>query len=97
MGLTPFFSDTFSAPYVKESEVNIGLKVAQHFSLLNNTEMVIGEIQEVFFAKDALDKDGYLDIEALNTASISGLDSYHSSKRLARYAYAKPNVPLETK
>ena len=95
--LTPFFSDTFSAPYVKESEVNIGLKVAQHFSLLNNTEMVIGEIQEVFFAKDALDKDGYLDIEALNTASISGLDSYHSSKRLARYAYAKPNVPLETK
>ncbi|MAI38716.1 MAG: flavin reductase [Pseudomonadota bacterium] len=97
VGLTPFFSDTFSAPYVKESEVNIGLKVAQHFSLLNNTEMVIGEIQEVFFAKDALDKDGYLDIEALNTASISGLDSYHSSKRLARYAYAKPNVPLETK
>ena len=64
VGLTPFFSDTFSAPYVKESEVNIGLKVAQHFSLLNNTEMVIGEIQEVFFAKDALDKDGYLDIEA---------------------------------
>ncbi|WP_334065120.1 flavin reductase family protein [Alteromonas genovensis] len=97
VGLTPFFSDTFSAPYVKESEVNIGLKVAQHFSLLNNTEMVIGEIQEVFFAKDALDKDGYLDIEALNTASISGLDSYHSSKRLARYSYAKPNVPLETK
>ncbi|WP_420934268.1 flavin reductase family protein [Alteromonas sp. A081] len=97
VGLTPFFSDSFSAPYVKESEVNIGLKVAQHFSLLNNTEMVIGEIQEVFFAKDALDKDGYLDIEALNTASISGLDSYHSSKRLARYAYAKPNVPLETK
>ncbi|WP_334030784.1 flavin reductase family protein [Alteromonas sp. P256] len=97
VGLTPFFSDTFSAPYVKESEVNIGLKVAQHFSLLNNTEMVIGEIQEVFFAKDAIDKDGYLDIEALNTASISGLDSYHSSKRLARYSYAKPNVPLETK
>jgi flavin reductase (DIM6/NTAB) family NADH-FMN oxidoreductase RutF len=97
VGLTPFFSDTFSAPYVKESEVNIGLKVAQHFSLLNNTEMVIGEIQEVFFAKDALDKDGYLDIEALNTASISGLDSYHSCKRLARYAYAKPNVSLETK
>lgn len=97
VGLTPFFSDTFSAPYVKESEVNIGLKVAQHFSLLNNTEMVIGEIQEIFFAKDALDKNGYLDIEALNTASISGLDSYHSSKRLARYAYAKPNVPLETK
>lgn len=97
VGLTPFFSDTLSAPYVKESEVNIGLKVAQHFSLLNNTEMVIGEIQEVFFAKDALAKDGYLDIEALNTASISGLDSYHSSKRLARYAYAKPNVPLETK
>ena len=97
VGLTPFFSESLTAPYVKESEVKIGLKVAQHFSLLNNTEMVIGEIQEVFFAKDALATDGYLDIEALNTASISGLDSYHSSKRLARYAYAKPNVPLETK
>lgn len=97
VGLTPFFSETFSAPFVKESKVKIGLKVAQHVNLLNNTEMVIGEIQEVFFDKDALHKDGYLDIEALETASISGLDSYHKSQRLARYAYAKPNVPLKTK
>ena len=97
VGLTPFFSDGLPAPYVKESEVKIGLKVAQHFTLLNKTEMVIGEIQEVIFDKHALHEDGYLDIEALSTASISGLDSYHKSQRLAQFAYAKPHVKLDRK
>lgn len=34
--------------------------------------------------------DGYIDIESLATVSISGLDSYHTSERLSRLSYAKP-------
>ena len=56
VGLTPVFSETFSAPYVKESEIKMGLKVAQHFTLLNETEMVIGEIQELFLPEAIIGK-----------------------------------------
>ena len=104
VGLTPWFSNTFSAPYVKESAVKMGLKVEQHFTLCNQTEMIIGKIQEVFIAnsniegnsiaKSAIAEDGYIDLEFLQTSCISGLDTYHSTQKIAQYAYAKPNIPL---
>ena len=37
-------------------------------------------------------KDGYVDIERAGTIAISGLDSYHETKRIARLSYAKPGV-----
>ena len=85
------------APYVKESEIKMGLKVAQHFTLLNETEMVIGEIQELYVPEQIIDSDGYADIEQAQTACISGLDSYHSTQRIAQFAYAKPDVKLTVK
>ena len=97
VGLTPVFSETFSAPYVKESEIKMGLKVAQHFTLLNETEMVIGEIQELFLPEEIIDTEGYADIEQAKTACISGLDSYHGTSRIAQFAYAKPGVDLSQK
>jgi len=97
VGLTPQFSESFSAPYVQESEIKMGLKVAQHFTLLNDTEMVIGEIQELFIPESIIDDDGYANIEQAGSACISGLDSYHSTTRIAQFLYAKPNVKLTTK
>lgn len=97
VGLTPQFSETFEAPYVKESNIKMGLSVAQHFTLLNNTEMIIGEIQELFTSEPLLSEDGYVDIEAAGSACISGLDSYHKTTRLAQFAYAKANTPLTKK
>jgi hypothetical protein len=75
----------------------MGLKVAQHFTLLNETEMVIGEIQELYVPEHIIGEDGYADIEQARTACISGLDSYHSTQRIAQFAYAKPDVELATK
>lgn len=97
VGLTPYFSDGLDAPYVKESTIKMGLKVAQHFTLINQTEMIIGEIQELFLDNDLLTHDGYLDIELANSACISGLDSYHSTSRISQFAYAKPNSPTAKK
>lgn len=94
VGLTPWFSEGFSAPYVNESAVKIGLHVAQHFTLCNQAEMIIGEIQEVILSQSTMGEDGYLDIESLDTACISGLDNYHSTQRIAQYSYAKPDKVL---
>ncbi len=97
VGLTPWYSETFSSPYVQESAVKIGLELEQRVVLCNDTEFLVGAVCEVHLAETAIAQDGYVDIEALGSACVSGLDSYHTTSRLAQYAYAKPGVTLKRK
>lgn len=96
-GLTPWYSSHFDAPYVQESRLRIGLEYSQHITLENETVLVIGQIKEIVVCGDVIHSDGYIDIEALGTACISGLDSYHATRRLAQFEYAKPDSPIVIK
>lgn len=51
---------------------------------------MVGEILEVILPDDVIGEDGFVDIEKVGTIAISGLDSYHETKRIARLSYAKP-------
>lgn len=97
VGLTPWFSSTHKAPFVQESRVKIALE-AQDIQVLalNQTELVIGQVVEVIVDQASIKTDGYIDIEALGSTTISGLDSYHQTQRIDRYAYAKAGQPIET-
>jgi flavin reductase (DIM6/NTAB) family NADH-FMN oxidoreductase RutF len=90
-GLTPAYKDNFTAPYVLESNIQIGVEFKERINLtINNTIMIIGEIKEMYFPSDCLLADGFLDIEKAGTIACSGLDSYHFTNRLERLPYAKP-------
>lgn len=90
VGLTASYIDGVNAPFVKESRLKYALTLKQIIPILfNNTQFIIGEITDVICEKEVVKEDGYIDIEALETVSVSSLDSYHSSKRLARLSYAK--------
>jgi flavin reductase (DIM6/NTAB) family NADH-FMN oxidoreductase RutF len=96
-GLTPEFSDTIKAPYVKESNIKIGCRfVEEHWIKINDTIFLIGEILEVILPDNVVLEDGYVDIEKAGTIAISGLDSYHETKRISRLSYAKPGKELNT-
>ncbi len=96
VGLTEAWKD-FPAPFVEESRVQIGLKVVETIDVTHNdTKIIIAEIQKVFIAEDAIMDDGYVDLEALATVAVSGLDSYHRTQRLARLSYAKPNKTVQS-
>ena len=41
-------------------------------------------------------EDGYVDMESLDSVAISGLDAYHSTDRIKRFRYAKPEVPVKS-
>ncbi|MEL0630711.1 flavin reductase family protein [Psychromonas aquatilis] len=83
-----------NVPFVKESDLKYVVKLKEILPIpLNNTQMVIGEITDVLCEEKALKEDGYIDIEALQTVTVSGLDSYHTSQRLSRLNYAKPDIP----
>jgi flavin reductase (DIM6/NTAB) family NADH-FMN oxidoreductase RutF len=95
-GLTPHYVDNFPAPFVAESHLRIGLQMHEIKLLeVNNTELVIGEIQLVSTHTEAIEPDGSIDIETLQTVAVSGLDRYHSTKKVARLSYAKPDKDLE--
>jgi len=88
--LTEIFSETIQAPYVAESHIRIGLSFVQKIPIpMNDTLLMIGKIEEIFFPKTALGPDGYLDIAAAASITCSGLDAYHSTQKLARLSYAK--------
>lgn len=95
VGLTPYYDDDISAPFVLESALKIGLELKEHIQIeSNHTQMLIGEVVTLHAPKNAFMPDGYLDLEALDTVTISGLDSYHVTQRLHRLSYAKPDEPL---
>lgn len=91
-GLTPYWVEDFGAPAVEESRLRMGLGLVKDLPIeVNGTRLIVGEIVWTEVPSDAVKADGYVDIEALGTTTISGLDSYHSTERLNRYAYAKPD------
>ena len=97
VGLTPLDSNVIAAPYVAESTIQLSLQVQDIvFLAINKTELVIGQIVEAILPEGLIDKTGYLDIEACGSMAISGLVSYHQTKRVDRFGYAKADKPLES-
>lgn len=80
------------APFVRDSFVKIGMKMVKTVKIeLNDTVLIIGEIKYISIDEDIVSPSGYLDIEKLGSVCVSGLDSYHTTKRLSRLSYAKPD------
>lgn len=90
-GLTREYKNEYTAPFVKESAIQMAVAFKERIDLtINGTILIIGEISDLYFPEDCLQEDGYLDIEKAGTVSCTGLDSYHTTQRLGRLNYAKP-------
>jgi flavin reductase (DIM6/NTAB) family NADH-FMN oxidoreductase RutF len=94
-GLSAEYKNNFPAPFVLESNVQLGIKFKEKTAIsINNTTMIIGEIVQIFIPEDCLSEDGFLDLEKANTVTCSGLDSYHKTMQLDRLSYAKPDKEI---
>ena len=56
---------------------------------------MIGEINFVDVDDTYIKGDGHIDIEALGSVGVTGLDSYHELKKGTRLSYAKPGKSLK--
>jgi flavin reductase (DIM6/NTAB) family NADH-FMN oxidoreductase RutF len=89
--LTPVFKNDFVAPFVAESQIQIGMEFRERIEInINQTSMIIGEIKFVHYPTSCLLEDGFIDIEKAGTITSTGLDSYHTTQVLKRLEYAKP-------
>ena len=90
-GFTPFYSESITAPYVKESKIKFGLRFKEEYHIqANDTIFVIGEVLEIIVPDQAILPSGHVDQEDWGSIALAGLDTYYKVERLERMLYAKP-------
>lgn len=95
-GLTSLYAENFSAPFVKESNIQLGLTLRENIHLeVNKTELIIGEIKIIRLNEEVIMPDGFVDIVSAGSVGVSGLDCYHQIIEGARLSYAKPDRPVK--
>jgi flavin reductase (DIM6/NTAB) family NADH-FMN oxidoreductase RutF len=93
-GLTPSFSKNIKAPYVQESKVKIGMKLREKIKVnTNKTTIIIGQIIEIIIDETAIEIDGFVNLEKLETCTVAGIDAYYTTKKIERLSYAKIDKP----
>lgn len=89
-GLTEEYLHEFPAPFVKESQLKIGMKFIEEIDIkLNGTKLIIGEVQELILPEDCLDDKSYIRLDRLFDVGVAGLNCYYSLKRLKSIPYAR--------
>jgi flavin reductase (DIM6/NTAB) family NADH-FMN oxidoreductase RutF len=89
-GFTEEYVDDFPAPFVKESNIKIGLEFKEFLPiLLNKTKIVIGEVKFILIDDEIVSADGFVDLGQANSVTSAGLDAYYTTNPLGRLTYAK--------
>lgn len=87
--LTEEYKYDFYAPFVKESSLKIGLEMVEEIPIpVNKTVLMIGTILHLSFPDEMMLESGQLDLEKIDTAGISGVDSYYQLQKIAQFKYA---------
>jgi flavin reductase (DIM6/NTAB) family NADH-FMN oxidoreductase RutF len=90
VGLIPQYISGFAAPFVKESNIKIGLELREIMPIeLNGTIIVIGEIVQIELENNLIADDGFVDIQQHGSITVAGLDAYYTTSLLERLPYAK--------
>lgn len=96
VGLTPEYKVEFGVPFVKESHVQYAMELFEIIPLkMNNTFLVVGQLQHAFVEKVALREDGFIELSTAGSMVSLGLDAYYETNPHSRYTYAKPDKPSQ--
>lgn len=94
-GLHPEYVEGIFAPFVRESAIKFACEMVQKIDIeLNNTFLIIGKIIRINVPDAFIGTNGFVDLEQAGTLTCSGIDSYHTTSKLARLSYAKVNKPI---
>lgn len=90
-GLTEWYEDGISAPFVKESTVRYQMELVEISPIkYNNTFFVIGTLKSVYLDESIVAADGFLDLVSAGSIISLGLDGYAKAEIITRLPYAKP-------
>lgn len=88
--LTPEYIEGFTAPFVKESLVKMGMELVEIIPITHNdTKLVIGKIRYLLVEDNCIRDDGNIDLKKIESVCISGLENYHIVSPFRSFPYAK--------
>jgi flavin reductase (DIM6/NTAB) family NADH-FMN oxidoreductase RutF len=91
-GLTEIYKADFQAPYVEESRIQLACRYRNdYFIEENDCRLIVGEIEQVFLPDNALEEDGFVDLQKAGSVTINGVDGYSETGLIDRFSYAKPD------
>ena len=89
-GLHEEYLEEFTAPFVKESQIKVGVEYINEIPIQENgTILMIGKIIHIFIAPDAHMADGVLKLDRVQDVVISGLNGYHRVEPIQSFRYAR--------
>ncbi len=87
---TPFFYKGFEAPFVKESFLQIGLRLEEtHEIACNKTIFIVGRIECIHLGQELIEDTGHIRFGNETGVCVSGLDTYYKVKKQTRKGYAR--------
>lgn len=91
VGLHEHWVEGFSAPFVQEALIRVGLRLEEKIEIsVNKTLLVVGSIQFLELEGSLVDETGFVNLSP--TLACAGLDAYYKTELLKRMAYAKPEL-----
>ncbi len=90
-GFAEEYQEGFSAPFVRDAVVQIGMKFEQRIDIaLNGTILIIGSIQSVRLPDQMISEEGLVDLSMGDVLACSGLYQYYKVSEIGRLPYARP-------
>lgn len=90
VGFTEAYLSAFSAPFVQEAVVKIGMAFRERIDInLNGTILLLGSIQHIDVSEYLVGSDGFVALDKADILACAGLDAYYSPQFLGRLSYAK--------
>ena len=91
VGLKREFRPEWPVPFVHGCPVQWAVRLQTLLPIsANGTQLAVLEVVHLFVAESGIQEDGYVDLAALDVATVNGLDAYHRTDSLDRLPYAKP-------
>lgn len=90
--LQPEFLAGFSAPFVSQSPIQIGMQFQDEIPIkINGTILIIGSVEHLFIADNLVNEKGYIDFQKANLTGVGGLNTYYSLQQINQFPYARVN------
>jgi flavin reductase (DIM6/NTAB) family NADH-FMN oxidoreductase RutF len=89
-GLLSVYREGFQAPFVESAFVQLGMRFVKEIPIpMNDTILIIGEIEHIFLPDKCLETEGNINLEKSGSVGISGLNSYYSLEKIAQFPYVR--------
>ena len=89
LNIDKYNTKNFNAPFVKDSQIKIGLKKVEEHLLYNKCILMVGKIEQIIIDEDIIEEDGNINFDKSDILCLSGLNSYYKPKLLKKLKYVK--------